>query len=118
MEEKASHTKKLTQEKIYLADRKEPILLDRRSPLLFLLQNIRDEAHRVAITFHKKKRAQKLIKSELEQIPGIGPTKQRILLKQFKSIANIKKTPLEELKKTKKLTQTDIRNIVSFLKKE
>lgn len=115
--ENAKHTKGLTGEKIFVPYKKEPYVLDIRSPLLFLLQKIRDEAHRVAISFHQKRREKTTITTKLSEIPGIGPKKTKELLKQFKSIQNLKNTPLQELKKLKILNTKDIAIIVEFLKK-
>jgi len=71
--------------------------LSSTSELLFFLQRIRDEAHRFAISFHRKKRAAGLKKSILDEIPGIGSQKKKALLKHFKSASNIQKASIEEL---------------------
>jgi len=114
--ESAKHTKGLTQEKILTADQKEPYILDIKSPILFLLQNIRDEAHRAAISFHKKRRSKSTITTKLIKIPGIGPKKMILLLQEFKSIQNLKNASLEDLKKIKTLNSKDIDAILIFLK--
>ena len=79
-----------TEEKIFHPHYKEPFVLGRNSPVLHLLDRIRDEAHRFAITFHKKVRGRETIKSELGEVPGIGRVRQRELLKHFKTVEKIK----------------------------
>lgn len=113
--ENAKHTKGLTGERILVPYKKEPYILDIKSPILFLLQKIRDEAHRVAITFHKKRREKSTITTKLSEIPGIGPKKTKELLKEFKSIQNLKNASLEDLKKLKILNSKDIEILKDFL---
>ena len=110
--EEARHDKGLTQEKIYVPYRKDPFLIDPRSPLLFLLQKIRDEAHRQAIEFHRKRRSKRTISSSLDDLPGIGPIKKKRLLQQFGSVKAIQKASREELKKVKGLTERDIETLL------
>jgi len=81
-------------EYIFVPNRKEPIILRRFSPALFLLQRIRDEAHRFAITYQKSLRRPK---SALEDIPGIGPKRRQLLLQHFGSIENLKRATPEEI---------------------
>ncbi len=106
--ENAKHTKGLTEERIFLPEHKDPIHLKPHSPLLFFLQQIRDEAHRTAIAFHKQQRT---IKSSLDTIPGIGPTKRQRLLKHFGSLKRIREASAEELKQVKGINLKDIENI-------
>ena len=115
--DKQKHTKGLTEEKIHILYKKEPIEFSKNSPPLFLLQEIRDEAHMVAISFHKKRRKKRLISSSLTKIPGIGEIKYKLLLKHFKSLENLKKATRKDLKNLKKISKKDIENIFSFLKK-
>ena len=84
-------------EEIFLPDREESILLDRKSPALHLIQRIRDEAHRFGITHHRNLRQKAGMRSSLEDIPGIGAVRRRALLTHFKSIANIAAATPEEL---------------------
>src|SRR5690606_16804940 len=109
----ARHDKGLTQEKIYVPYRKDPLLIDPRSPLLFLLQKIRDEAHRQAIEFHRKRRAKRTLSSSLDEIPGIGPAKRKKLLKRFGSVKGIKAATPEELRSL--LSQKDVETLLKFL---
>ncbi len=76
-------------EEIYFPEDPLPLHIHKKSPALHLIQQIRDEAHRFAITFHRKKRSKSSLLSELEQIPGIGPSASGTLLKTFKSLKKI-----------------------------
>jgi excinuclease ABC subunit C len=109
------HDMGLTQEKIFLPYKKDPIFLDIKSPALFILQKIRDASHMVAISFHKKKRKKTITKSALDDIPNIGPLKKKILLKHFKSVKNLKKASLKDLEKLKKISKKDAINILKNL---
>ncbi len=84
-------------EEIWLPDAKEPILLDRHSPALHLIQRLRDEAHRFAITHHRGLRAKQSVRSKLEDIPGVGPKRRAALLKRFKSMEALKAASMEEI---------------------
>jgi excinuclease ABC subunit C len=87
------------EEIIYIVGREsEPIVLDRRSPVLRLIQQIRDESHRFAITFHRQRRARRQTSSELSQIAGIGPRTTRKLLSHFGSLARVRAASLDDLK--------------------
>jgi len=112
--EKGRHDKGTTAEQIFLPEIKEPILLKPNSKVLFLLQQIRDEAHRFAITFHKSLRSKKLIKSELDEIEGIGPSKKRLLLRHFGSIKKIKLATRDELSVVKGISKANIDAILAF----
>jgi excinuclease ABC subunit C len=87
------------EEVIFIPNQKEGLRLKRNAPALKLLQSIRDEAHRFAITYHRLRRVKKSFASSLDEIPGIGPKRKNELLTKYKSIEEIKKAPLEELKK-------------------
>ncbi|MGH9794719.1 MAG: excinuclease ABC subunit UvrC [Candidatus Acidiferrales bacterium] len=75
----------------------EPIRLDRHSPILHLIQQIRDETHRFAVTFHRQRRGKSTLRSALTDIPGIGPATARKLLRKFGSVAQIRTASLDEL---------------------
>ncbi|MGC8759602.1 MAG: excinuclease ABC subunit UvrC [Bryobacteraceae bacterium] len=75
----------------------EPVMLDRASPVLHLIQMIRDEAHRFAVTFHRQRRDARTLKSELLEIPGIGPKTVEKLLKELGSLAAVRAASEEEL---------------------
>lgn len=108
------HTKGMTQEKVFLRDQHDPILLSPRSHLLLLLQKIRDEAHRKALSFHRTRRKKTTITSALDELPGIGPIKRGRLLRHFGSMQRIKEASEEELLQIKSITKKDIRNIKKF----
>ncbi len=110
------HDRGMTEEKVFLRGAKDPIILRKNSPVLFLLQQIRDEAHRTAITYHRKLRTKKTIKSALEDIPGIGPKKRSLLLKHFGSIKKLREAAPEEIAQIPRLTTRDIEAIQKFLK--
>ena len=80
-----------------MPERDETVMLDRKSPALHVLQRIRDEAHRFAITYHRSLRASHELTSALDEIPGIGPKRRRQLLMQYKTIDQIKQASLEDL---------------------
>lgn len=84
-------------EEIYYPDDPLPLHLSKKSPSLLLIQQIRDEAHRFAITFHRKKRSASSLHSDLEDLPGIGPSTAQALLQQFKSVRKILQATEEEL---------------------
>jgi excinuclease ABC subunit C len=77
----------------------EPIALDHHSPILHLVQQIRDETHRFAVTFHRQRRTRRTLRSELEDIPGIGRPTARKLLAHFGSVANLRRAGLAEIAK-------------------
>jgi len=84
------------EEEVFLPGQPEPLRLSRRSPSLKLLQRARDEAHRFAVSYSRKRRSQRTITSELLRIPGIGPSRRRVLLERFGSLAGVKTaTPAE-----------------------
>ena len=84
-------------ELVFVEKKSEPIELPRGSQALFLMQRIRDEAHRFAITFHRKLRRKRNLESELDKISGIGKNRRENLLKKFGSVEKIKSATLEEL---------------------
>jgi len=84
-------------EEIFLHGQPHPILLPRQSQGLFLVQRVRDEAHRFAISSHRKRRTKTGLASRLDTIPGIGPARRKALLNQFGSIKNIQEASFEEL---------------------
>lgn len=86
-------------EEIYMPNKKEPLRLPLKSPLLELFQQIRDEAHRFALRLHKKQRIKRFRGSILDNIKGIGPSTRNKLLSHFGSVANIRKASVEELSK-------------------
>jgi excinuclease ABC subunit C len=86
------------QEEIFFPNKQDSLMLPRHSPALYLLQRIRDEAHRFGITAHRKRRTKLGLASQLESVPGIGPARRKTLLKHFGSVDKIREASLEDLK--------------------
>ncbi len=87
-------------EEIFVPDEDEPVILPRGSEALYLVQRIRDEAHRFAITYHRQVRAKSSIQSALDAIPGVGPKRKRALLRKFGSVKAIREAEVEEIAAT------------------
>jgi len=92
-------------EELYVADMAEPIQLPRTSQALYLVQRIRDEAHRFAITYHRKVRQKEGLTSPLDAIPGIGPQRKRALLRKFGSLMAIREASLDDIAATPGFTR-------------
>jgi excinuclease ABC subunit C len=99
-------------EELYYPGDSYPLHLDKKSETLKVIQQLRDEAHRFGITFHRKKRDQGTLKTELESIPGIGKTTADKLLRQFKSVKKIKEASTAELEQV--LNKTQVKTLLSF----
>lgn len=84
-------------ERVFIADRRDPIVLPENSPELFMLTRLRDEAHRFAITFQRKVARKRTVQSALDAIPGIGAVRRTALLRHFGSLRRLKEATLEEL---------------------
>lgn len=102
-------------EDVFMPGRAEPVDIPKNSPALHTLQRARDEAHRFAISYHRRLRSRKGIASVLDDIPGIGPKRKKALLTRFKSVKGIKEASPEELGKTKGITPALARNIKEYL---
>ncbi len=87
-------------EEVYFPDRPDPLRIPRGSEALFVLQHLRDEAHRFAITYHREKRAKRALASPLDEVPGIGPARKKVLLKRFGSLAGLQRATVEEIEAT------------------
>ena len=85
------------EELIFTRDAADPIILEPNSAALLLLQRLRDEAHRVAVTYHRSARASRDFRSELDDIPGVGARRRKVLLTRFGSVANVRRATREEL---------------------
>jgi excinuclease ABC subunit C len=85
------------EELLYTRDRDEPIALAANDPALLLVQRIRDEAHRFAVTFHRRARTQRDLQSELDNVPGIGARRRKMLLTTFGSLTGVRRATREEL---------------------
>lgn len=84
-------------EEIWFPDQSYPVILPRHSEALYLVQRIRDEAHRFAITFHRSKRSKLMLESLLDEIPNLGEVRRQALLEHFGSVAALKKASLDEI---------------------
>jgi excinuclease ABC subunit C len=94
-----------THEEIYLVETPEPLVLPRGSQALYLLQRIRDEAHRFAITYHRDLRSRKTFRSVLDEVPGIGPKRKKALIRRFGSARAIAAASVEELAAVEGMTR-------------
>jgi excinuclease ABC subunit C len=101
------------EELIFVPGRDEPVALPRSSPVLQFVQRVRDEAHRFAIGFHRQTRSKRTLRSELDEIPGIGPIKRRKLLSRFGSLRGVRGASIEEL--TSAVGRTTAERIRAFL---
>jgi len=113
--EKGRHDKGLSNERVFQPNFETPKLLT-QGPLLFFLQRVRDEAHRFAISYHKKLREKRVITSILDEIPGIGPLKKARLLKHFKSLSSIESASLDALLEVEGIHKKDAENIQAKLR--
>ena len=84
-------------EEVWLPDNKDPVIFPRHSEALYLLQRVRDEAHRFAITFHRSKRSQVMLESLLDDIPSLGEVRRKALLDHFGSVTAIRSATLEQI---------------------
>ncbi|SFL07778.1 excinuclease ABC subunit UvrC [Geodermatophilus ruber] len=84
-------------EEVWLPGESDPVILPRTSEALYLLQRVRDEAHRFAITYHRQKRSTSMLVSLLDDVPGLGETRRKALMKQFGSLKRLRAATVEEL---------------------
>ena len=105
-------------DKLYLPGRKNPLLLRPEHPVLLLLMRVRDEAHRRAITYHRRLRDKDLKKSRLDLIPGIGPKKKRLLLKRFGNIEAILRLKPKDISLVPGISYSLAQEILDFLLKK
>ncbi len=103
-------------EHIFTEGRDEPIVLPHSSPALQLLQRVRDEAHRFALAYHRTLRQKRTVKSLLDDIPGLGPTRKKMLLQRFGSVKRIREASLEELREIPDLPRPLAQRILKALK--
>jgi len=103
------------QEELFQPGRRDSIILPRHSQGLYLLQRIRDEAHRFAITAHRKARGKGGVASRLDAIPGVGPARRKSLLEKFGDIDGIRQASLEDLLTVKGITEEIARALQSGL---
>jgi excinuclease ABC subunit C len=84
-------------EEVWLPDRADPVILPRTSEALYLLQRVRDEAHRFAITYHRQKRSRALAQSVLDDVPGLGELRRKAILRAFGSVKRLREASVEEI---------------------
>jgi excinuclease ABC subunit C len=105
-------------EELYLPGQSAPVVLPRRSQALYLVQRIRDEAHRFAITYHRDVRGKRALRSELDDIAGIGPGRKKALLKRFGSVRRIREASLDEVAATPGISRDLAERLKSHLARE
>jgi excinuclease ABC subunit C len=105
-------------EEVYLPDQSDPMTIPKSSPALILLKRIRDEAHRFAITFNRTVRSKRTIQSQLDGIPGVGPSKRDALLREFGSVAQLREKSVEDLTKVKGISPKLAEAILARLKQD
>ena len=105
-------------EELHLPGQAAPVVLPRRSQALYLVQRIRDEAHRFAITYHRDVRGKRALRSELDDIEGIGPGRKKLLLKRFGSVRRIREASVEEVAATPGISRDLAERLKSHLARE
>ena len=106
------------EEEIFIPGQSESILLDRDSASLHLIQRIRDEAHRFAITFHRKLRGKRNLVSVLDHVEGIGPKRRQELWKKFKTLDAMKQASVEELAAVEGMNYPAAQTLYDFFRME
>jgi excinuclease ABC subunit C len=107
---------KRSEERVFLPGQSNPIIFRRNSAALHLLQQVRDEAHRFAISYHRILRHRNALTSTLDQIAGIGGARKRALLQAFGSVRHLREATLEEILKIPSINEKTARGIVAALK--
>jgi excinuclease ABC subunit C len=105
------------EEEVFLPGRKEPVVMDRRERSLQLLQRIRDEAHRFAVGYNRKLRRRRTIRSDLGDVPGIGPRRQQALLTRFGSVRGITSASEEEIARVPGFSRVLAARVLTYLKR-
>ncbi|MGD2068571.1 MAG: excinuclease ABC subunit UvrC [Gemmatimonadota bacterium] len=103
------------EEEVFLPGRKNPVVLDRRDRALHVLQRIRDEAHRFAVSYNRKLRRKRTLRSDLSSIPGIGPSRQKALLTRFGSLRGVKEATPEEIARVPGFSDVLASRILTYL---
>lgn len=106
------------EELLFAEGQSEPIVLPRNSQALYLVQRLRDEAHRFAVTYHRNLRTKRNLKSLLDEIEGVGPVRKKALLKEFKNIEGIKKAELHELEKVPGMNKKAARAVYHYFRQQ
>jgi excinuclease ABC subunit C len=103
------------EEEVFVPGRPEPVRLDRRNRALHLLQRIRDEAHRFAVRYNRKLRSRRTIRSDLGDIPGIGPRRQTVLLRRFGSLQGVREATKDEIARVPGFSEALASRILTYL---
>jgi excinuclease ABC subunit C len=103
------------EEEVFIWGRAEPVRMSRRSPALRMLQQLRDEAHRFAITYNRKRRSMRTVTSELLKVPGIGPVKRRRLIQEFGSVQGVREAGEEAISKVPGFNLEQARKLLETL---
>ncbi len=115
--EAGRHDKGLRREQLFKSPSGESFRLDPMNPVLMFLQSVRDEAHRFALAFQKKKRLKRSLYSQLDSIEGIGPVRKRLLIKEFGSVEAIGRAGIEEVRLRTNIPQTALENLFALFAK-
>ncbi len=113
--EEGSHTRLTTAEEIFTPASPDPIILPRSSQGLYMVQRIRDEAHRFSITYHRKLRSDRTFKSVLDEIPGIGPKRKQALMKHYGSIKAISAASIDDLAALNGMTRDAAEKVKEYI---
>ena len=113
--EEGSHTRLTTAEEIYIPGSPDPIILPRSSQGLYMVQRIRDEAHRFSITYHRKLRSDRTFKSVLDEIPGIGPKRKQALMKHYGSVKAISAASIDDLAALNGMTRDAAEKVKEYI---
>ena len=106
------------EEEIFLVGNSNPVILERRDYCLKMLQRIRDEAHRFAITYHRTLRGKRALSSVLDGVAGLGKAKKHALIEKFKDLGGIVSANIEQLKSVDGIGERIAQNIIDILTKE
>jgi excinuclease ABC subunit C len=105
-------------EEVWLPDQTDPVILPRTSEALYLLQRVRDEAHRFAITYHRQKRSKGMVDSALDGVPGLGETRRKALLRKFGSVKRLRAATVEEITEVPGFGRRTAEAVVAALAKQ
>ena len=103
------------EEEVFLPHMAEPVILERQSQGLYLVQRVRDEAHRFAITYHRQRRSRAATRSRLDDVPGIGPKRRRELIKRFGSVAGVRTASIAEIAEIPGMSSASADKLKQFL---
>jgi len=102
-------------EEVWLPDEEDPVILPRTSEGLYLLQRIRDEAHRFAISHHRRRRSKSMVESLLDPVPGLGETRRKALMRHFGSLKRLRAATVEEIREVPGIGPATAESIVAAL---